>query len=223
MADKNRKQNKKSDGKLGRFFRRGLSVFSASRSSSGGGEGQPTSIVAGGPIDPDGSRLVLRTREDVELLVRSVASVATALWRVRAKLLQDRSSELPEDLRNLPRHVESAWDALWASSVEVRDHTGQRYVAGMALKVVAFQPTAGIGTEVIQETIKPSVFYKDKLVQRGEVIVGTPMERGAEAASASPTDRTPTTAYESDCNDAPDPGASRASMSDDEAGAEELE
>jgi len=33
-----------------------------------------------------------------------------------------------------------------------------------------------VGTEVIHETIKPSVFYKDTLIQRADVIVARPLD-----------------------------------------------
>jgi len=41
----------------------------------------------------------------------------------------------------------------------------------MALRVIAFQPTAGITREIITETIKPTIYRNDTIVQIGEVIV----------------------------------------------------
>ena len=120
------------------------------------------------------------TTADTKELVMGIGNIATALWRVRTRLSQTEASELPNGLRNLPRHVDSAWDALRAAHVAVKDQTEEKYVPGMALEVIAFQPTAGLGTEVIQETIKPSVFFKDKLIQRGQVIVGTPMQNNSD-------------------------------------------
>ncbi|MBK8976386.1 MAG: hypothetical protein IPM29_10690 [Planctomycetes bacterium] len=104
---------------------------------------------------------------------RLLSDVATGIWRARRKMLPDGASEPPPELRSSWRHLESVWDALACHGVEVRDHTGERYVAGMALRVIAFQPTVGVQGERIIETIKPTVYCQDHLIQRGEVVVGT--------------------------------------------------
>jgi hypothetical protein len=39
---------------------------------------------------------------------------------------------------------------------------------------MSFQPTVGLTRDMIIETIKPTIYFKDNLVQTGEVIVGTP-------------------------------------------------
>ena len=103
-----------------------------------------------------------------------IAEVATGLWRIRRKVQPLGEAAGPADLRTVCRHVESTLDVLANSEIEIRDDTGAQYVAGTALKVVAFQPTEGLKQETICETIRPSVYYKGTLIQRGEVIVGTP-------------------------------------------------
>ncbi len=113
---------------------------------------------------------------DPREIMRTLATVATALWRVRSKLVVEGLSELPRELRYLPRHVQAAWDALEACHIQVQDHNEERYLPGMAVNPITFQPTPGIATEVISETIKPSVFYKDILIQRADVIVAQPVE-----------------------------------------------
>jgi hypothetical protein len=77
-------------------------------------------------------------------------------------------------------------DVLASREFEIRDDTSTQYVAGMALKVVAFQPTEGIDQETICETIRPSVYYRGKLVQRGEVVVATPKNVGSPSQGDSP-------------------------------------
>jgi len=142
----------------------------------------PASAEAPGhaaPAKPPGpAALDDRTRD----LLGLVANVATGLWRARKRMLPDGQAEPPDELRGAYRHVEATWDALISAKVEVRDHTGERYVPGMALKVIAFQPTRGVALEVIDETIKPSVYYGNLLIQRGEVIVATPDQEPSAAA-----------------------------------------
>jgi len=112
-------------------------------------------------------------RREHEVLLRAMASLATAIWRIKSKI--DASPELPSALRHLPRHVQAALDAMRAAEIEIWDPTGQRYVPGMAVRPIAFQPIEGMNTETIHETIKPSVVYKGEFIQRADVIVAQPI------------------------------------------------
>jgi len=144
-------------------------------------------------------------------LLLLVADIATGLWRIDKKTTIDDTSQTQDSVRSIRRHVESTLDALTTAKVEIRDHTGEKYVTGMALRVIAFQPTRSVRIEKVSETIKPSVFYKDKLIQRGEVIVETPetehsdqalVKEAASDATSSSKDRKWTQ------NDGEEPGAS---------------
>jgi hypothetical protein len=117
---------------------------------------------------------------------QTLAAVATALWRVRAKLEAVGDVELPSELRHLPRHIQSAWDALAAGGIEVRDPTGERYVPGAAFNPLTFQPVPGLDTEIVFETIKPAVLFKNNLIQWADVIVGVPPEPGSDRSEHDP-------------------------------------
>ena len=103
-----------------------------------------------------------------------LAEVATGLWRLRQRMVDPDSGRPLEEMRRAFRHLESVWDALAAAGVEVQDHTGMAFHTGLALDVLAFQPTAGVERERVIETIKPSVYFKGRAIQMGQVIVGTP-------------------------------------------------
>lgn len=127
------------------------------------------------------------TDEHLATAMRTLAAVATAVWRAKSKLNAESQIGLPPELRHLPRHIQAAWDALAAGHIQVHDPTGQRYVPGMAVNALAFQPLEGIGTEVIHETIKPSVYFGDLLIQRADVIVGRPpVESDGEGKVCAP-------------------------------------
>jgi hypothetical protein len=108
---------------------------------------------------------------DTKQTLKLLAEIVTSLWRVRRKLAQGS-----EDGANkiISRHIESAFDTLTAAKVELKDHTGEKYVSGMSLKVVAFQPNPELKFEKITETIKPTIIYRGILLQNGEVIVEKP-------------------------------------------------
>jgi hypothetical protein len=105
-----------------------------------------------------------------------VATVATALWRMRNKMVTPGSDRPPPELRAPFRHLESAWDALTDAGIEVQSHDGLASDPGLALSVVAYQPTAGLDCDRVIETIRPSVYLHGRPIQHGEVVVGTPID-----------------------------------------------
>jgi hypothetical protein len=107
---------------------------------------------------------------DTKQMYNLIANIVTSLWRARRKLAQVSG----DANKAASRHIDAAFDALAAAKVEVKDHTGEKYVTGMALKVIAIQPNPSLRTDIITETIKPTIRYKDLLIQRGEVAVETP-------------------------------------------------
>jgi hypothetical protein len=111
---------------------------------------------------------------EIHKLIALLADLATGIWRIKNKLSAVNINGLSDDAKKAYRHIESTWDALTSAEVEVRDHTKEKYVAGMALNVVAFQPSPSVHTQIIIETIKPSIFYNSQLIQMGDVIVAIP-------------------------------------------------
>ncbi len=132
---------------------------------------------AGSPEEPTQTDPSSRTPPlDHQALLGTLAAVATAVWRVRSRLEAVAPSSLPSELRHLPRHVDAAWDALLSAGFIVKDPKGQRYVPGLAVNPVAFQPVDGVDIDIIAETLKPSIQYQSMLIQRADVIVARPPE-----------------------------------------------
>ena len=107
-----------------------------------------------------------------EELLNLLVDVGTVMWRLQRRLTV--GGKVPEEFRRMSRDVESAWDALRQGGIEIKDHTGEKYDGGMALQVITFQPVAGLSQEEVIETIKPTIYHKEKLIRVGQVIVGVP-------------------------------------------------
>ena len=60
----------------------------------------------------------------------------------------------------------------------INDWVNQPYDAGLPVKVLTFQPAPGVDRDIILETVRPTVMWRDRLVQLGEVVVGTPVNPG---------------------------------------------
>lgn len=103
-----------------------------------------------------------------------LADIATTLWRMEKRLVEPGSAEPLEGMRKPYRHLRATFDAMDQVGMKILDHTGEIYDTGMSIKVIAFQPTKGLGGEIVTETVRPTVYFKDTRIQVGEVIVGTP-------------------------------------------------
>ncbi len=117
---------------------------------------------------------------DRDKLVRLVLDLATGIWRTQQRINSALGVEVDGERRAIMRHLSSCVDALTSAEIEVRDPTGEPYVAGMALKVIAFQPMNNVKHEFVAEVIKPSIYHQGHLAQVGEVIVGTPQTNAGE-------------------------------------------
>jgi len=133
---------------------------------------QPTSVSLG-PAS---------TRE--EELLDMAADVGTLVWRIKQRLAA--IDELPKSLQKLSRDVERTWDALTQSGIEIKDHTGGDYDGGMALRVITSERVTGLARRQVIETLKPTIYYRDRIIQVGEVVVGLP----DETETSKPVDET---------------------------------
>jgi molecular chaperone GrpE (heat shock protein) len=106
--------------------------------------------------------------------LKALASIATNAWRAQNKMVDSDTGEAKEEMKRVYRHIEGIIESLTQSGIQIIDPVGRAYDSGMALNVVSFEPTSGLTSEEIKETIKPSVALHGRLIQMGEVIVGTP-------------------------------------------------
>ncbi len=107
-------------------------------------------------------------------VVKGVAEAATNAWRARSRMLDPVTGEVRDDMRRVYRHVEATLEAFAGMGIQLKDHTGERFDYGSALKVVTTQPTPGIQQESVIETIRPTIYWNHQMIQIGEVIIATP-------------------------------------------------
>jgi hypothetical protein len=125
--------------------------------------------------------------------LKAVVSIATNFWRARKRMLDITSGEVRQDMRRIHRDVEAIRRSLLGLGivityhgdddfkegdarirVVIRDHTGDAYDEGQPMKVVASKPTAALHKKRVSETLLPSIFWNNHLVQNGEIEIETP-------------------------------------------------
>jgi hypothetical protein len=116
--------------------------------------------------------------------VKATITVATNAWRLRTRLIDRHSGEIKEDVskedvKKMARYIESIYEAFAEIGIEIKDRTGEAFDYGLPEKVVTAQPQEGLTRERIIETLRPTIYWKEKLAQQGEVTIATPIEASA--------------------------------------------
>ena len=110
--------------------------------------------------------------DEIEAFIAMAIDVGTLVWRVQKRLSMMGSPS--KEFNRISRDIASTYDALSNKGIEIKDHNGQDYVHGMILRVVTSEPVKNLTQTQIIETLKPTIFYREKIVQMGEVIIGVP-------------------------------------------------
>jgi hypothetical protein len=105
-----------------------------------------------------------------------LSEVAVGAWRLKKKMTDPSSGEPLNEMSRAYRHLESVFITLEKEGVEIQDHDGQPFDAGLSIKVLTYQPIPNIEKEYVLETIKPSIYLKGETILMGEVIVATFMK-----------------------------------------------
>jgi len=88
--------------------------------------------------------------------------------------IQD-TGEVREDMKRVDRHIEAIRRDLEKVGIVIRDHTGDVYDEGQPMKVIASKPTQGLDKKRVSETLLPSIFWNNRLIQNGEIEIATPL------------------------------------------------
>ena len=102
-----------------------------------------------------------------------LAEVSVGAWRLKKKMTDPKSGEPLNEMSRAYRHLESVFITLEKEGIEIQDHDGQSFDAGLSLKVLTYQPLPNIDKEFVYDTIKPSVYLNGERILMGEVIVAT--------------------------------------------------
>ena len=109
-------------------------------------------------------------------LESALGIIVTNAWKARAKMMDVNTGEPREDMRRVYRHIETMFVAIHTRGFQVKVQTGDHFDYGMPLALISTQPTPGIAKERVIETIKPTIYWNETIIQAGEVVIATPVE-----------------------------------------------
>jgi hypothetical protein len=115
--------------------------------------------------------------------LKALVAIATNAWRAKVKMVDATTGEVREEMKRVDRHIEAIHRSLAEVGIVIRDHTGDAYDEGQPMKVVASKPKPGLDKERVCETLLPSIFWNNRLVQNGEIVTETPSAPNTSAES----------------------------------------
>jgi len=112
---------------------------------------------------------------DVETAAPALSLLATEAWRIKQRILNS-TGETKGEMKRFLRHINAMYEAFSLMEIEIKDHTGDDFDYGIPLRVAATQPIQKLEKPKIIETLKPTIYWHKKMIQSGEVVVGTPLD-----------------------------------------------
>lgn len=79
-------------------------------------------------------------------------------------------------LKNLSKKYDRTLKILSKNGFQIMDYDNKKFNEGMAIKVLDSFPDSDVEEDTIVETVKPAIFYENKMILMGEVIVAVPEE-----------------------------------------------
>ena len=102
-----------------------------------------------------------------------LADAATNLWRAQRRLARDGGTSTARD-RQAGRYLRTCREALTDAGMVIQDHDGDAFHPGRSIEVLTFQEDPALAGEVVLETVRPTIYLRDRRIQTGQVIVAGP-------------------------------------------------
>jgi len=111
--------------------------------------------------------------------LESLIAIITYIWRIQDRVIdrhtQEPKDSLPaEEVKKLSKYTEQIIDKLKTMGFEIKDRVGEQFDYGLPENVVATKPQPGLAHETVIETLMPTVYFQNKTIQRGEIVIATP-------------------------------------------------
>lgn len=112
-----------------------------------------------------------------------LAELGTGLWRLRKQLVEPGSGQPRAETRRAFRHLDALWDSCVHAGMEILDHTGEDFPdhGEVGLKTLDYRPTPQLARPSVIETIRPTLYFRKRRIQMGEVVVGVPAAAAGQA------------------------------------------
>ena len=103
---------------------------------------------------------------EISIPLSDAATLAIECWRL------NRTA----DVTSLRRSVRRIQAVLNRIGIQFQDMTGRPYDPGMVPEVIEVQEHQNTTEAIIQETISPTVFWKEQVIEPGQIIISKALD-----------------------------------------------
>lgn len=107
-------------------------------------------------------------------VVKGLAAIATDAWLANKKMVNPTTGEPHESMARVYKNIERIMRHLEDMSFKICDHTGKPYDDGQPMKVVTSVPRSDATRKYVLETLKPTVYWNEQIIQHGEIEIAVP-------------------------------------------------
>ncbi len=122
--------------------------------------------------------------------IRGLSEMAVNLWLCKKRLIAAIGNDNNSAEKKYLRPIDNALENLESLGIIIKDFLGNRFVHGMAVNIVSSVPSSSVKEETIVETLKPTIYYRDRLFQIGDVIIEVPSGAGMDDERKKTNDKT---------------------------------
>ncbi|MCE9588848.1 MAG: hypothetical protein K8R57_11115 [Verrucomicrobia bacterium] len=117
--------------------------------------------------------------------LEALMAIITYVWRIQDRIIDKHTMDAKEsisveELKKLSKYTEQIIDKLKSMGFEIKDRLGEQFNYGLPENVVATKPQPGLTHETVIETLMPTIYFQNKTIQRGEIVIATPETPKAE-------------------------------------------
>ena len=121
-----------------------------------------------------------RLETEIGLMSKAMILITNQLWRLETVVNDPENGEMKTELSSQEmRKIANALDAIKQSigelGIRIKDRCNEDFHPGLPDQVVTEEPREGISKERIIRTIRPTIFWNQTMVQRGEIDIAVPI------------------------------------------------
>jgi len=107
-------------------------------------------------------------------VTKGLVAIANSYFRSRKKMLDPTTGEPHEAMSRVYKDVERIGRHLEEMGFKIQNHTGDAYDDGQPMKVITSNPRPEATRKYVLETLLPTIYWNDKIIQHGEIEIAVP-------------------------------------------------
>ena len=107
-------------------------------------------------------------------IIKGLAAIANSYFRAKKKIMDPTTGEPHESMARVYKDIERIYRHLEEMGVKIQDHTGDAYDDGQPMKVITSNPRSNATRKYVLETLTPTIYWNDRIIQHGEIEIATP-------------------------------------------------